>query len=153
MSQALPLLPMEDHSEVDAYSQPLEDPVLPVLEQGPCGSLCWNKFLVGSGSMDLSREKPMLEQVLCCSGGPMLEQAMPEELYPVEGADGSAVCELQPMGRTHIGEVCGCLCLLGGSLEQGRSLDHSSPQARCEVLTAAPIPCTTVGKLLGSSKA
>jgi len=44
----------------------------------------------------------------CVHGGPTLEQPVPEGLHPMEGIHvGAALEELQPVGRTYIGDVCG----------------------------------------------
>jgi len=58
------------------------------------------------------RGEPALEQVcwqgLWPCGGPTLEQPVPDGLYPMGGTCAGAVCEeLQPVGRTHIEELCG----------------------------------------------
>ena len=57
--------------------------------------------------------------------------------------------ELQPMGRTHIGEVCGELSPVRGTftLEQGQSVRSPPPEEEavaettCDGLTVTPIPC------------
>jgi len=55
-------------------------------------------------------------QDLWTHGGPTLEQSVPEALHPMEGTCARAVGEeLQPMGRTHIVEVCGGLSPVGGT--------------------------------------
>jgi len=54
----------------------------------------------------------------------MLEESVPARLHPVDGPHRTAHEELQPLGRTHIGEVCGELYCLGRTprLEQVKSL-------------------------------
>ena len=57
--------------------------------------------------------------------------------------------ELQPVGRTHVGEVCGELCPLTGTftLELGKSVRSPPPEEEgaaetaCDELTIIPIPC------------
>ena len=62
--------------------------------------------------------------------GPMLEQSVPEGLQPGEGTLAGAVCEeLQPMGRTHVGEVHGGLSPVGGTPWWSRGRVRS-PRAR-----------------------
>jgi len=70
------------------------------------GSLCWSRIL--AAPVTLWREEPTLEQVcwqdLRTCGGPTLEHSLLEVLNPVERTHAE---ELQPMGRTHVGGVCG----------------------------------------------
>lgn len=46
---------------------------------------------------------------------PTLEQCVPEELHTMGGTHAGAVYELQPVGRAHVGEVCGELSPVGGA--------------------------------------
>ncbi|GAB0180894.1 AN1-type zinc finger protein 5-like [Grus japonensis] len=88
--QAVSLQPMEDDTGADIHLQPMEDPTLEQVDapKGGCGPI----------------------------GGPMLEQSVPEGLYPVEGTHAGAVGEeLQPEGRTHVAEVRGGLSPMGGT--------------------------------------
>ncbi|GAB0181827.1 zinc finger and BTB domain-containing protein 5 [Grus japonensis] len=143
--QAVPLQPMEVHGGADIHLQPMEDdggadihlqPVEdPTPEQvdvpkggcDPVGSPHWSKLL--AGPVTLWREEPTLEQVcwqdLWPRGGPMLEQSAPEGLHPMEGTHTGAVHEeLQPMGRTDVGEVHGGLSPVEGP--------HAGAGAECE---------------------
>lgn len=72
--------------------------------------------------------------------GPTLEQPAPAALNPLERIHGGAGHkELQPMGRTHVGEVYGdCPPREGPVLEQGKSV-RSAPHE--EEGGAAFIPC------------
>jgi len=67
------------------------------VEQGPGRNCCpWREADAGAG---------FLAGPVAFGGGPMLEQSIPEGLYPVEKIHYRAVCgELQPVGRTHSGE-------------------------------------------------
>jgi len=72
------------------------------------------------GPVDPWREEPILEQVcwqdLWPHGRSTLEQSAPERLHLVERTNAEAVCEeLQPLGRTHIGEVHGALSSMSGT--------------------------------------
>jgi len=62
----------------------------------------------------------------------------------VEGIHTGAVREeMQPVGRTHVGEVCGELSPIRGTftLEQGKSMRSLPPEGQSDELTATPIPC------------
>jgi len=68
----------------------------------------------------------------------------------VEGSHTGAVSEeLQPVGSTHVGEVCGELSPVRGNfmLEQGKSVRSLPPEGQgaaettCDELTVTPIPC------------
>jgi len=81
--------------------------------------------------------------------GPTLEQPVPEGLHPVEGTHAGAVREeLQPMGRTCIGEVHGEQSPVRGTfmLEQGKSVRSLPPKGQgaaetmCDELTVTSIP-------------
>jgi len=81
--QAMPLKPMEVHSGADLHLQPRQDPTT---EQGdaseggcdPVGNLCWSRLL--AGPVD----------------------------HLMERIHSGAVCEeLQPLERTHVGQVQG----------------------------------------------
>ncbi|GAB0189090.1 AN1-type zinc finger protein 5-like [Grus japonensis] len=90
VSQAVPLQPMEVDGGADIHLQPMEDPTLEQMEapEGDCdpmGSPHWSRFAGRT-----------------CD--------------PVEGIHAGAVPEgLQPVGRTHIGEVCGGLSPMRGT--------------------------------------
>jgi len=61
----------------------------------------------------------------------MLEQPVPEGLHPMEGTHTGAVREdLQLVGRTQVGEVCGELSPMRGTfmLEQGQSVRSPPPE-------------------------
>ena len=66
----------------------------------------------------------------------------------MEGTHAGAVCEeLQPVGRTHVGEVCGGLSAMGGTPRWSRGGVRSPPpeeeeaaETRCDELTTTPIP-------------
>ncbi|GAB0183427.1 hypothetical protein GRJ2_000808000 [Grus japonensis] len=123
MRQAVPLQPMEVNGGADIHLQPMEDFTLEQVEapEGGCdpvGSPHWSRLL--AGRVAPWREEPTLEQVCgrTCDpvGDPTLEQSAPEGLRFVEGTHAGAVHEeLQPMGRTHVGEVCGGLSAMGGT--------------------------------------
>lgn len=75
------------------------------------------------GPVDMWREKPTPKEVcwqdLWLCGEPTLEQS--EELFPMEGIHaGTAHEELQPRGRTHIGEICRRLSPVGEAPYQSR---------------------------------
>ncbi|GAB0209911.1 hypothetical protein GRJ2_003456800 [Grus japonensis] len=79
--------------------QPMEDPMpeqvnAPEGGYDPVESLHWSKLL--AGLVDLWREEPTLEQ------------SIPEGLHPVEEIR-AVHEELQPVGRTQIGEIHGRL--------------------------------------------
>jgi len=85
----------------------------------------WGAHARAGFCQDPWREEPTPEQAcwqdLWPHGGPMLERPVPEGLYPVEGTHAEAVHEeLQPMGRTHIGEVCGELSSVRGTSRWSR---------------------------------
>ena len=66
------------------------------MEQDPGRNHCiWREAHEGAG---------FLAGPVAC-GGPMLEQPVPEGLYPVERIHSAAVCgELRPVGKSHNGE-------------------------------------------------
>jgi len=79
----------------------------------------------------------------------MLEQSVPEVLYPVAGTHaGAGHEELQAVGRTHVGEVHRGLSSMGRlHAGGGAECEESSPEevgvaeTTCDELTAIPIPC------------
>ena len=77
---------------------------------GPVGSPRWSRLLARPVA-------PWREE-------PTLERSVPEGLHPVEGTHAGAVCEeLQPVGRTHVGEVHGGVSHgRDPTLEQGKSV-------------------------------
>jgi len=89
----------------------------------PVGGLCWKRLLPGPA--EPWREEPVLKQAgLVTLWGPKLEQRVPEGWHPVEGNFAGAVHEeLQLVGRTHAGEVCGELSPVTGTSE----CEESSP--------------------------
>jgi len=82
-------------------------------------------------------------------GDPCWRSLFVKDCTPWEGPTlGQVREELQPMGRTHIGEVCGGLCPMRGTfmLEQGKSVRSPPPEEEgaaettCDELTVTPIP-------------
>lgn len=68
----------------------------------------------------------------------MLENSVPEGLYPVERTHAGAVIEeLQPMGRPHVGEVQEALQPM---LEKENSIRRKKWQTKCYELTTTTIP-------------
>jgi len=127
MRQAVPLQPMKVHSGADIHLPPVEDPTP---DQGnaqrrlwPCG-------------------EPVLEQAPGRTYGPMGRGAhtgagLLAGLVTLWGTHPGAVCErLFSMGRTHIGEVCGEPCDVGGTsrLEQGRLWGVPSRAGRISIV-------------------
>ncbi|GAB0179988.1 hypothetical protein GRJ2_000464100 [Grus japonensis] len=105
VGQAVPLQPMEVNGGADIHLQPMEDPTLEQVDApkggcDPMGSSRWSRLL--AAPVD--------------HGRPMLEQSGPEGLHLVEGTPAGAVdAELQPVGRTHVGEAHGGLSPVGGN--------------------------------------
>jgi len=116
--QAVPPQPMEVHGGADLHLQPVEgtphwsrgmpeggcDPMgSPVLEQAPARTCrpVEREAHAGAG---------LLAGLVTLWKRSTLEQPVPEGLHPVGGTHPGAVHEeLQSMGRTHAGEICGGL--------------------------------------------
>ena len=96
----------------------------------PVESPCWSRLLAGPVAPWREEPTQVCWQDLWPRGGPTLEQPVPEGLHPVEGIHTAAICEeLQLVGRTHVGEVCGGLCLPweGPHVGAGEECEELSP--------------------------
>ena len=102
MRQAVPLQPMKGRGGVDLHLQPGERGPHATAYGFPKEAVTSWEARAGAGSW----------QDLCPT---TLEQSVPEGLQLVEGTHAGAVHEeLQPMGRTYVGEVLGGLSPVGG---------------------------------------
>ena len=118
----------------------------------PMDSLCWSRLLAG---LDQWREEHMLEQVcwqdLWPRGGPTLEQSVPEVWHFVEGTHTGAFNELQPVGSTHVGTVCGGLSPVRGTPCWSRDRGWERRSGRDNVWWTdsnphCPTPCAARGQ-------
>lgn len=81
--------------------------------------------------------------------GPTLEVSVPEGLGPMERTHTGAVCqELQPLGRTHMGEVHGGLFSVKVTSHRSRESVRNPPckeegARECDELTTISIHCPT----------
>ncbi|GAB0208471.1 EH domain-containing protein 4 [Grus japonensis] len=108
------------------YLQPMEDPMLEQVEapEGGCdpmGNPCWSKLL--AGPVTPWREETtagLLAGLVTPMGDPRWSSLFLKDCTPwkgqVERTHAETICEeLQPMGRTHVGEVHGGLSPMGGT--------------------------------------
>jgi len=117
----------------------------------PWGALCWSRLLPGLA--DPWREEPTPDRFAgrACDhmGDPCWSSLFLKDCTRWEGNHAGADHEeLEPVGRTHVGEVCGELSPVRGicTLEQGKSMRTLLPERQgaaettSDELTTTPIP-------------